>query len=233
MSGAGTKSLCDAAAAVLASDRALPDEKALATHILATLKAAPRFEPLNDGVLVYVHEEHAMTKGGIYLPEMARKPMNQGEVMAVGPGRMLESGTRVPTSVKRRQVVLFGAYSGSQIQVDGEKFTLMREIDVLGILHPKPEEAAKADGLVAETVEAPPKGPVDPLASIPGAVAVVHPDIARQLESGPNLSDIEKAVEDMMTGGPPVTKEETPTPVAAGVAEGDNPPKFARNLDAL
>jgi chaperonin GroES len=90
--------------------------------------------PLNDRVLVKRTEEIQMTKGGIYIPDTAKEKPIEGKVVAVGSGKVSDSGERVALSVKAGDRVLFGKYAGTEIKVEGEEHLMMREDDILAIL---------------------------------------------------------------------------------------------------
>ena len=87
-----------------------------------------------DRVLVKVDEEETKTKGGILIPDTAQKKSQKGTVMAIGSGKVLDNGTRLPFEVKVGDHVLFAKYSGVDIEENGQKFLLLSERDVLGIL---------------------------------------------------------------------------------------------------
>ncbi len=91
-------------------------------------------KPLADRVLVRVDEEETKTKGGILLPDTAQKKSQKGTVIAVGTGKLLDNGSRVPFDVKVGDHVLFAKYSGVDVEEDGEKCLLLAERDILGIL---------------------------------------------------------------------------------------------------
>ena len=91
-------------------------------------------KPLADRVLVKVDEEETMTKGGILIPDTAQKKSQKGTVMAIGSGKVLDNGTRLPFEVKVGDHVLFAKYSGVDIDEDGEKYLLLAERDILAIL---------------------------------------------------------------------------------------------------
>jgi chaperonin GroES len=93
-----------------------------------------KVKPLNDRVLVKRLEEMQMTKGGIYIPDTAKEKPVEGRVMAVGPGKLNDQGTRMPLSVKEGDRVLFGRYAGSEIKIEGEEYLMMREEDILAIV---------------------------------------------------------------------------------------------------
>jgi chaperonin GroES len=90
--------------------------------------------PLNDRVLVKRTEEIQMTKGGIYIPDTAKEKPIEGKVVAVGSGKVSDSGERVALTVKAGDRVLFGKYAGTEIKVEGEEHLMMREDDILAIL---------------------------------------------------------------------------------------------------
>ncbi len=91
-------------------------------------------KPLQDRVIVQRIEEEEKTAGGIIIPDTAKEKPQQGKVLAVGPGKVLEGGTRVEMTVKKGDLVLFGKYAGSEVKIDGEEYLIMREDDILGII---------------------------------------------------------------------------------------------------
>ncbi len=93
-----------------------------------------KVKPLNDRVLVQRIEEVQMTKGGIFIPDTAKEKPIEGRVVAVGPGKMSDSGNRMASTVKEGDRVLFGKYAGSEIKVEGEDYLMMREEDILAII---------------------------------------------------------------------------------------------------
>ena len=90
--------------------------------------------PLHDRVLVRRMEEETMSAGGIVLPGSATEKPNQGEIIAAGKGRILESGDARPMDVKNGDKVLFGQYAGTEVKVDGETLIMMREEDIMGVI---------------------------------------------------------------------------------------------------
>ena len=90
--------------------------------------------PLHDRVVVRRKEEETTTASGIVLPGSATEKPNQGEVIAAGKGRILQSGEVQPMDVKVGDTVLFGQYSGNTVKVDGEELLIMNESDILGVL---------------------------------------------------------------------------------------------------
>jgi len=91
-------------------------------------------KPLGDHVLVRRLEAEEKTKGGIVLPDTAKEKPREGKVIAVGEGKILDSGERVAPSVKKGDRVLFSSYAGTEVKIDGEEFLLVREEDILGVV---------------------------------------------------------------------------------------------------
>ena len=89
--------------------------------------------PLADRVVVRSLEGNEQTRGGLFIPDTAKEKPQQGEILAVGPGRF-EEGKRVPMEVKVGDKVLFGRYSGTEVTIDGEALLILRESDVLAVL---------------------------------------------------------------------------------------------------
>ena len=90
--------------------------------------------PLDDRVVVKQLEAEEMTAGGIVLPDTAKEKPQKGEIVAVGPGRLLDSGDRGGMSVKVGDHVFFGKYAGTEVKVAGDELKIMRESDILGII---------------------------------------------------------------------------------------------------
>ena len=90
-----------------------------------------RLRPLDDRVVVEPVEAEEMTAGGIVLPDTAKEKPQRGTVISVGPGRLLDSGSRGELSVEVGDVVIYGKYSGSDIEVDGQEVKILRESDIL------------------------------------------------------------------------------------------------------
>lgn len=90
-----------------------------------------KIKPLDDRVVIEVLEAEEKTAGGIVLPETAKEKPQKGMIVAIGPGKLLDSGERAPFSVKLKDVVLYGKYSGQDIKVDGKEFKIMRENELL------------------------------------------------------------------------------------------------------
>jgi chaperonin GroES len=90
--------------------------------------------PLADRILVRRIEEQETKRGGIIIPDTAKEKPQEGEVIAVGPGRLTEDGKRIAPDVKAGDRVLIGKYSGTDVRIDGTEYTIIREDDVLGVL---------------------------------------------------------------------------------------------------
>ena len=89
--------------------------------------------PLADRVVVKALEESEQMRGGLYIPDTAKEKPQQGEIIAVGPGKY-EDGKLVPMGVKKGDKVLYGKYSGTEVTIDGEQLLILRESDVLAII---------------------------------------------------------------------------------------------------
>ncbi len=96
--------------------------------------AAITLRPLDDRVVVEALEAEEKTSGGILLPDTAKQKPQMGKIVAVGPGKLLDSGNRAVLSVKVGDTVLFGKYSGSDVEVSGRELKIMRESELLGKL---------------------------------------------------------------------------------------------------
>ena len=93
-----------------------------------------KIRPLHDRVIVKRLEEERKTASGIVIPDTAAEKPDQGEVLAVGPGKKNEDGKLVPVDVKVGDKVLFGKYSGQTVKVKGEELLVMREEDIMGVI---------------------------------------------------------------------------------------------------
>jgi chaperonin GroES len=93
-----------------------------------------KFRPLGDRVLVKRIKEEERTKGGIVIPDTAKEKPQEGKVVTVGKGKHGDNGKLIPVEVRSGDKILFGKYSGSEVKLDGEEHTIMREDDILGIL---------------------------------------------------------------------------------------------------
>ena len=96
--------------------------------------ASLNLRPLGDRVVVKPLEREEVTKSGIVLPDTAKEKPQQGEVLAVGPGRILDSGERVGPDVKAGDRVLFAKYSGTEFKLEQDKLLILRETDILAIV---------------------------------------------------------------------------------------------------
>ncbi|MCL6611623.1 MAG: co-chaperone GroES [Peptococcaceae bacterium] len=90
--------------------------------------------PLGDRIVVKPIPQEEKTRGGIFLPETAKEKPQEGKVVAVGPGRVLDSGDRVKIDVKVDDRVLYSKYAGNEVKIDGEEYVILREMDVLGVV---------------------------------------------------------------------------------------------------
>jgi chaperonin GroES len=93
-----------------------------------------KIRPLQDRVIVKRIEEDEKTAGGIIIPDTAKEKPMEGEVVAVGNGKILDNGTKVPIDVKPGDRVLFGKYAGTEVKIEGVEHLIMREDDILGII---------------------------------------------------------------------------------------------------
>ncbi len=91
-------------------------------------------KPLEDRVLVKQREAEEKTAGGIVLPDTAKEKPQRGTVEAVGPGKLLNSGSRAQVSLKKGDEVFYGKYAGTEVEIDGQRFVILRESDVLAVL---------------------------------------------------------------------------------------------------
>jgi len=93
-----------------------------------------KIQPLGDRLIIKAVEPKEIKKGGIIIPDTAKEKPQEGEVMAVGKGKLNEEGKIVPMEVKTGDIVLYGKYSGTEIKINDEEYIIMREEDVLGIV---------------------------------------------------------------------------------------------------
>lgn len=93
-----------------------------------------KVRPLRDRVMVRRLEEKEQKVGGIIVPDSAKEKPQQAEVMAVGSGKVLDDGTKVPLSVKAGDKVLVGKWSGTDVKIDGEDYLILKEDEILGVL---------------------------------------------------------------------------------------------------
>ncbi|MDJ0893567.1 MAG: co-chaperone GroES [Alphaproteobacteria bacterium] len=100
-----------------------------------------QFRPLHDRVLIRRLDTEEKTAGGIIIPDTAKEKPMEGEVVAVGPGARSEDGKLHPMDVKAGDRVLFGKWSGTEVKIDGDEYTIMKESDIMGVIEQK--KAAK------------------------------------------------------------------------------------------
>jgi chaperonin GroES len=93
-----------------------------------------KIKPLGDRIIVKRIEEEEKSKGGIIIPDTAKEKPQQGEVIAVGTGKLTDKGERIPMEIKVGDRVLFGKYSGTDVKLEGEECLIMHQDDVLGII---------------------------------------------------------------------------------------------------
>jgi chaperonin GroES len=97
-------------------------------------RAATRIKPLADRVAIKALDDSEQMRGGLYIPDTAKEKPSQGEVIAVGPGRISDDGTRLDMDVKVGDRVLYGKYSGTEVTLDGKELLILRESDVLAVI---------------------------------------------------------------------------------------------------
>ena len=93
-----------------------------------------KVRPLHDRVIVKRVDEEEITKGGIIIPDTAKAKPVEGEIVAVGDGKVADDGKKIPLEVKAGDKVLFGKYAGTEIQIEGEETLIMREDDIIAIV---------------------------------------------------------------------------------------------------
>jgi chaperonin GroES len=93
-----------------------------------------KVKPLADRVVVRALEEAETMRGGLYIPDTAKEKPQQGEVVAVGPGKLSDEGKRIEMELKVGDKVLYGKYSGTEVTVDAEQYLILRESDVLAVV---------------------------------------------------------------------------------------------------
>ena len=94
-----------------------------------------KFQPLDDRVLVMPGEAEEVTAGGIVLPDTAREKPQQGKVIAAGPGKLLDSGERGTMDVSVGDQIYYGKYSGTEVEMNDEKYVILRESDILAVVN--------------------------------------------------------------------------------------------------
>lgn len=98
-----------------------------------------KLQPLHDRIVVEAAPKEEKTAGGIILPDTAQEKPQRGDVLAVGPGKRLDSGQIAPVDVKIGDTVLYGKYSGTEVTVSGKDYVILRAEDILAVLEDKPE----------------------------------------------------------------------------------------------
>jgi len=93
-----------------------------------------KIKPLADRVVVKPLEAQEKTKGGLYVPDTAKERPQEGEIVAVGPGRVSDDGKKIPMEVKVGDKILYGKYSGTEVNHDGTEYLIMRESDIFAII---------------------------------------------------------------------------------------------------
>jgi len=93
-----------------------------------------KLRPLDDRVVIKPSEAQGKTAGGIYLPDTAKEKPQVGKIVWVGPGKVQDDGKRAAMSVKKNDEVIYGKYMGNEIEIDGEKYVIVRESDLLGVV---------------------------------------------------------------------------------------------------
>jgi len=93
-----------------------------------------KLRPLDDGVVIKQSDAEGKTAGGIILPDTAKEKPQIGKVVAVGPGKMLDNGKLGKMSVKKNDEVIYAKYIGNEVEIDREKYVILRESDILGIV---------------------------------------------------------------------------------------------------
>ncbi len=96
--------------------------------------AKPNIQPLADRVVVEPLDEAEQMRGGLYIPDTAKEKPQQGKVVAVGPGKLSDQGSRLEPDVNEGDTVLYGKYSGTDVTVDGVEYLILRESDILAVL---------------------------------------------------------------------------------------------------
>ena len=93
-----------------------------------------KLKPLDDRIVIKQSEAEEKTTGGIILPDTAKEKPQIGKVIETGPGKLLDNGKRAKMSVKKKDEVIYARYSGNEVEIDGEKYVILRESDIHGIV---------------------------------------------------------------------------------------------------
>lgn len=94
-----------------------------------------KLKPLGDRVVLKLVEQEEKTRGGILLPDTAKEKPQKGKVLAVGTGKVLDSGQKVPLDVNAGDTVIFGRYSGTEVKIEGEEYLIVSERDILAVVN--------------------------------------------------------------------------------------------------
>jgi chaperonin GroES len=98
------------------------------------MSTVDKLKPLGDRVVVKALESKEVKKGGIIIPDTAKEKPMEGEVMAVGPGKVSDNGTRIAMDVKKGDKVLYGKYSGTEVKIDDEEYLIMHSEDIMAVI---------------------------------------------------------------------------------------------------
>ena len=93
-----------------------------------------KLRPLDDRIVIKQSDAEEKTTGGIILPDTAKEKPQLGKVISIGPGKLLDNGKRSKISVKKNDEVIYSKYIGSEVEIDGDKYVILRESDILGIV---------------------------------------------------------------------------------------------------
>ena len=93
-----------------------------------------KIQPLGDRVVIKALSRETVTRGGIVLPDTAKEKPQEGEILAVGPGKVMDNGKRTTLEVSVGQKILFAKYAGTEVKLDGEEYLILRESDIMGIV---------------------------------------------------------------------------------------------------
>lgn len=93
-----------------------------------------KLKPIGDRVVVKILEQEEKTKGGIVLPDTAKEKPQQGKVIAIGTGRILDNGQKVPLEIKEGDRVIFAKYAGTEVKIEGEEYLILSERDILAVI---------------------------------------------------------------------------------------------------
>ena len=93
-----------------------------------------KLRPLDDRIIIKQSDAEEKTTGGIYLPDTAKEKPQVGKIIATGPGKLLDNGKRSKMSVKKSDKVIYAKYIGNEVEIDGEKYVILQESDILGIV---------------------------------------------------------------------------------------------------